>query len=738
MSDNGPQGITGSPFEGDSDGLVELLHAMSAQLAESYTALRNSEERFSLAMRGANDGLWDWDVRTGEVYYSPRWKGMLGYAEDEIEPAFSAWERLVHPEDKPAAMRGVEAFLSGEVDKFEIEFRMCHRDGHYVTVLSRAFGVREAPGDPIVRIVGTHVDITERKRAQEEARRQSGFLAALHETTLGVVSQLNIAELLETLVERAVSLVGAGFGFAYEVVPEDDEIEVKVGTGWFQHYVGARLERGKALSGKVWETGRPMAVEDFETWSGYTHPEGQVGPAMAVPLRSGTEVVGILGVARAPGTPAFRQDEIDLLGRFANLAAIALANARLHTSLQEELAERVRTEQALQERLALEKIMTDISTEFINLTPDQVDGGIQRALQTIGEFTASDRSYLFIFSHDGTKMYNTHEWCRAGIEPLRPLYQAQPVGVLPWIVSRIQQLESVHVPSVADLPPEADLDRKQCLGHDPPTRSILNVPMVYHGQAVGLLGFDSVRATKTWDHDSIALLRIAGEVFVNALQHKRAQEAVQTAALAERSRLSRELHDSVTQSLYSVTMYTEAAARLLTSGQQATAAEYLRDAGNTAQEALREMRLLIFELRPLALEESGLAGALQARLDAVEKRGGVQAELRVEGVEGLADAEWLPMAVQQELYHIAQEALNNSLKHAKAQNLQVCLQLKDATVCLEVVDDGIGFDPTTASGQGGLGLAGMRERVERLGARLQIESAPGLGTKVSVEVPRGG
>jgi PAS domain S-box-containing protein len=704
----------------------------------TLAALCKSEERFSLAMQGANDGLWDWDVRTGEVYYSPRWKGMLGYDEDEIEPAFSTWERLVHPDDKPVAMQGVEAFLSGELDKFEIEFRMHHKAGHYVDVLSRAFGVRESPGGPVVRIVGTHVDITERKRAAEEARRQNEFLAALHETTLGIISRLDIAELLETLVERAVSLVGASFGFAYAVVPEDDELEVKVGTGWFHKYVGHRLRRGDALSGKVWASGRPLAVEDFEAWSGYFHPEGEVGPALAVPLRSGSEVEGILGAARPTGAPPFQQDEIDLIGRFAHLASIALDNARLHTSLQEELAERVRTEQALQERLALEKIMTDISTEFVNLTPDQVDAGILRALHTIGEFTASDRSYVFLFAHDGTTMYNTHEWCRAGVEPLRPLYQAQPMSALPWFVSRIQRLEAVHVPSVLDLPPEAAVDRERCLAHQPPTRSVLNVPLIYRGKALGLLGFDSVRAEKTWEKDSIALLRIVGEVFVNALQHKRAQEALQTATLTERSRLARELHDSVTQSLYSVIMYTEAAARLLTSGKQATAAEYLRDARDTAQEALREMRLLIFELRPLALEESGLAGALQARLDAVEKRGGVQAELRVAGVEGMADAEWLPLAAQRELYYIAQEALNNSVKHAKAHHLQVCLQLEGGAVRLEVVDDGIGFDPATAGGRGGLGLPGMGERVQRLGGRLQIESAPGQGTKVSVEVPKGG
>jgi len=244
---------------------------------------------------------------------------------------------------------------------------------------------------------------------------------------------------------------------------------------------------------------------------------------------------------------------------------------------------------------------------------------------------------------------------------------------------------------------------------------------------------------RTFSPEQLSLIASVGHQVGVAVENARLYEqAEQAAALAERSRLARELHDSVTQSLYSVTMYAEAAARLLTAGQETTAAEYLRDARDTAQEALREMRLLIFELRPPALEEGGLTGALQARLDAVEKRAGVQAELRVEGVEGMADAEWLPQAIQQELYHVAQEALNNSLKHAKAAKLRVCLRLKDDAVCLEVVDDGIGFDPTTAEARGGLGLPGMRERVQRIGGQLQIESALGRGTTVSVQVPRGG
>ena len=117
-------------------------------------------------------------------------------------------------------------------------------------------------------------------------------------------------------------------------------------------------------------------------------------------------------------------------------------------------------------------------------------------------------------------------------------------------------------------------------------------------------------------------------------------------------------------------MYAEAAARLLAVGQSAQAAEHLRNLRDTSQEALREMRLLIFELRPMDLQKMGLAGAIQARLQAVETRGGMQAELGQEGVEF---APLLTHAVQEELYHIAQEALNNTLKHSQARHVTVSL-----------------------------------------------------------------
>ncbi len=143
----------------------------------SEAALRESEERLRLAFDGAQEGVWDWNLETGSVVYSPRWKQMLGYADDEIEPHVSAWERLLHPDDLSRADQVSESVARGAAT-YEGEFRLRHKEGHYLHVLSRGFPVRREPGGPVVRIVGTHFDLTERKRAEGE-RARTEFLARM-------------------------------------------------------------------------------------------------------------------------------------------------------------------------------------------------------------------------------------------------------------------------------------------------------------------------------------------------------------------------------------------------------------------------------------------------------------------------------------------------------------------------------------------------------------------------------
>jgi PAS domain S-box-containing protein len=263
-------------------------------------------------------------------------------------------------------------------------------------------------------------------------------------------------------------------------------------------------------------------------------------------------------------------------------------------------------------------------------------------------------------------------------------------------------------------------------------RQYIRVPLISKGKLVGAFSLGTRREREIEPEDLSLLASIGQQIGVAVENGILYNQAEQSAAIAERQRLSRELHDSVTQSLYSVTMYAEASARLLDVGDTTTAAKHLRELRDTAQEALREMRLLIFELRPLALEQIGLVAALQARLDSVEARGGTKTELLVDGVQ---TPDRVPRLVEEELYHIAQEALNNALKHSHARHIRVHLHFSDVETLLEICDDGVGFVPRSASGAGGLGLASLKERAQKIGAALNIDSAPGSGTLVRVIVP---
>lgn len=150
----------------------KLLH----DIREQDQKLRESEDRFSLAMKGANDGLWDWNLDTGYVYYSPRWSEMLGYTTDELEPSLSSWEKLVSPDDKDRVIQLVEDYISGKTRNFTTEFQMQHKDGSWKTILSRAFLSQDQQAGK--RLVGTHVDITDRKKIERTIKEMNEELEA--------------------------------------------------------------------------------------------------------------------------------------------------------------------------------------------------------------------------------------------------------------------------------------------------------------------------------------------------------------------------------------------------------------------------------------------------------------------------------------------------------------------------------------------------------------------------------
>ncbi|MBV9601611.1 MAG: GAF domain-containing sensor histidine kinase [Chloroflexi bacterium] len=257
--------------------------------------------------------------------------------------------------------------------------------------------------------------------------------------------------------------------------------------------------------------------------------------------------------------------------------------------------------------------------------------------------------------------------------------------------------------------------------------SLMWVPLVIRDRVVGLLSLTSPAFDAFSQRDAglaLAIARQAAVAIENARLHERARQA---AVLEERQRLARELHDSVTQGLYGISLYTAAARRAMNDGDPASVSTNLADIAETTQEAVAEMRQLLFELRPQILDEHGLAAALRSRLQAVEARAGLAAEF-----ECSSDIRLAPDR-EQDLYRLAQEALSNVLKHARASRVRVALTVAFGRVVMEIEDNGVGFATETSTS--GFGLAGMRERVARLGGGLQVDSAPGAGTCVRIDVP---
>lgn len=259
-------------------------------------------------------------------------------------------------------------------------------------------------------------------------------------------------------------------------------------------------------------------------------------------------------------------------------------------------------------------------------------------------------------------------------------------------------------------------------------QSLLVYPLIVKDVVIGSL--NAINKAEGFNDDDMRILGLLADQAAIAIENARLHEqAAESAVLAERHRLARELHDSVTQSIYSVILFADATRRALQVEKTAVATDHLGELRQMADGALADMRLLLYELHPPELAEEGLVSILHNRLNAVESRVGLQTNLNVSGeIE-------LPLALESELYKIAQEALHNVIKHAYASNVTVQIDSTEEQFCLTIQDDGVGFVPEALQqNNSGLGLRSIRERVQKIAGELVIQSVPGEGTDLQVTV----
>jgi PAS domain S-box-containing protein len=543
-----------------------------------------------------------------------------------------------------------------------------------------------------------------------------------------ITAHLEMSELLESIVEWAAGLLRT---YAAEIYLYDEgREELRLAIGYGSEFVGATVKPGEGMVGKVFQSGEPMIVDDYHTWEGRATVFETSPPfttVLVVPLKWREWIIGGLAIVADSRGRTFNQDDVRLATLFANLAAVTIKNAQLYEELQNQMEEQrcilaqqvaERTAELARRALQLET-SAQVSREITSIL--DIDELLTRVVELIRE--AFGYYYVQIFLVDtGTN----HLVLQAGSGEIGRQFKSQgksleiSTGSLNGEVAQTNEALMVN-----DLSQEPRYLAEELL---PDTMSELVIPLRIGGQVIGTLDVQSTELNAFGEGDLLVIQSLGDQVAIaieNACLYDRSREL---AVLEERNRLARELHDSITQSLFSLDLHARAITTYLKRNPQQAEAQ-VQELRQITHDTLQEMHSLIFDLHPFSLEEIGLVPALRQQIERLRRPDGPEIVLHATGERRLS------AEVEQGLFRIAQEALRNAVKHSGARLISVALTTEPERATLCVTDDGRGFDPQSRRfDRRAFGLVGMRERAELLDGDFEIVSQPGAGTQVKVQV----
>nr|WP_228281898.1 PAS domain S-box protein [Rubrobacter marinus] len=734
------------------------------------TRLTQSEGRYRAVIEQATDGIYLLDAGTRRfVETNPSFRKMFGYTVEEVG-AMDIYALVAHdPDDVDAT---IERTLE-QRRRVVGERRYRRRDGSLLDVEVGVSVISLDGRDVICTIVR---DVTERKRAEERLRASEAELRALFEAMTDVIfvidgegRHLEVAPTNPSLLYRSSSeIVGKTL---HEIFPKEQADEflghvrrvletrrsvdfeyaltMDHGRTWFEGTVSPMLEESviwvardvtrrkrdeealreserlhRAVLEQASENIFLVDVETrrivdsnraFRETLGYTE-EGlhrltlydvvaadreSVDANIRRILERGSPSVGERRYVRKDGSLL----EVEVSG-----SVILRDGKRTLVAVAHDITERARAQRLLEERVST------LSGIAANLTLDlPVENTLDvLAKSVVGASTAVACAVALLDEGTGTLRMEA-SW-RAGVES--PTMRAVRTGE-PVIVRGVRRsvLEDERYAAAHGLVRESPWD------------IVYIVPLVSRGRTLGAIDFGYLPGHEPGEEEKVFLGAAADQAAVAVENARLFSEARGKAALEERQKLARELHDSVSQALYGIALGVQTARELLESDPRSAAAP-LDYAVALAEAGMTEMRALIFELRPESLENEGLVAALEKQAAAVEARHGLRVDTALDGEPEA------PLETREALYRIAQEALHNVVKHARASRVRLTLEHACGWIALEVSDDGSGFDPDGPF-PGHLGLRSMRERAWRLGGTLDLQSGPGRGTRVVARVPSG-
>lgn len=335
-----PFGYILKPFEErELQSTIEI--AMYRHKAEQK--LRDNERRYRHLVDYSQGLIWTHDLNGCLKSINPAAAHLLGYETGEI--VGRDMRDFIPPEYHAQFEAYLERIAVSDSDDGLVQVRS--RDGE-VHVLQYRNVRSQEPGEGAY-VLGHAADITDRMRVEQILRDQNAFLTALHETTLGLMSRLDLEDLLEQIVARAAALVGTEHGYVFLQTPNgagENEMIMRIGVGAYNGFKGTKANYGVGLAGTVWQTGEPVVVDDYRNWTGRLALSSRdiLRAVAGVPIKSSSQTVGVIGLAYLEEGRHFGKGEMEALARFSELASIALDNARLYHTAQSELGERKRAE----------------------------------------------------------------------------------------------------------------------------------------------------------------------------------------------------------------------------------------------------------------------------------------------------------------------------------------------------------------------------------------------------------